>query len=253
MTKSEHRVTVSEGKYTFVVPADDYRVSILRHGEPWHGPQGEASNALHSIMMELDAARVVVQAARANVKQLNGRDVYPAWAVDALALHDRLVSDREPPSAWCGVGTSAPPIAAPSDDPPISLDDLERRATRDAQRLDGLHGDPARAGGWIGHRDYARALVLLIPRLRRAEAAVADPSADQLRYWKDGTKLIEEFLARAQRADPGDVPFPLVGNEAKLWHSAQATAYQHALEMMGWTEPLATAASGSGSPPPESE
>lgn len=54
--------------------------------------------------------------------------------------------------------------------PPISLDDLERRATIDATKLDGLHGDPSKRGGWIGHRDYARALVLLIPRLRRAEA-----------------------------------------------------------------------------------
>ncbi len=65
---------------------------------------------------------------------------------------------------------------------------------------------------------------------RTAETAAGD--AD-LRYWAEGTKLIEECLAQALRADPDDVPFPLVGNEAKLWHSASASAYQHALEMMG--------------------
>lgn len=54
-----------------------------------------------------------------------------------------------------------------------------------------------------------------------------------LDYWRAGTKIIEECLANAIKADPGDVPFPLVGAEAKLWHQAQAVAYQHALEMMG--------------------
>lgn len=57
-----------------------------------------------------------------------------------------------------------------------------------------------------------------------------------LEYWKDGTRLIEECLAKARRADPGDVPFPLVGDQARLWHSAQVAAYQHALEMMGYVE-----------------
>lgn len=106
MTKSEHRVRVDSGKYTFVVPADDYRVSILRYGEPWHGPQSEASNALHAIMCELDAARVVVQAFRDLVvpgnDRLSTREGFNR-ITDALALHDSLTSDREPPSAWCGV------------------------------------------------------------------------------------------------------------------------------------------------------
>lgn len=106
MTKSEHRVRVDNGKYTFVVPADDYRVSILRYGKPWHGPQGEASNALHAAMYELDAARVVVQAAR-QWRSAMSRPMHEQADADqalneALALHDRLTTDREPPSAWCG-------------------------------------------------------------------------------------------------------------------------------------------------------
>jgi len=54
------------------------------------------------------------------------------------------------------------------------------------------------------------------------------------KYWKEGTAIIEACLSKAIRADPGDVPFPLIGEEAKLWHQAQKVAYQHALEMMGY-------------------
>lgn len=101
MGKQEHRVSVDNGKYTFIVPADDYRVSILRYGDPWHGPQSEASNALHAAMAELDAARVIVQAVRDAEKWPCDPRMH-ARLMDALALHDRLCDDREPPSAWCG-------------------------------------------------------------------------------------------------------------------------------------------------------
>jgi len=53
-----------------------------------------------------------------------------------------------------------------------------------------------------------------------------------LAYCAQGARIIEAALAKAQRADPADAPFPLVGEEAALWHRAQASAYQHALEMM---------------------
>lgn len=85
------RVRVSNGKYTFV--HDPLRVEILRYGEPWHMQQ-EAANALHSIMAELDAARVVLAAAR------DLGDDAPVEIKDALARHRALVDDRERPSAW---------------------------------------------------------------------------------------------------------------------------------------------------------
>jgi hypothetical protein len=121
------------------------------------------------------------------------------------------------------------------DSPPIGLDDLEQRATINAQKPDGLHDDPARGGGGISHRDYARALVLLIPRLRKAEAAQA-ANAERVRGalhptkpipapntcrriaaqitsqdagWLDKHELVAQLLAAAelaeefQRADPG--------------------------------------------------
>lgn len=56
---------------------------------------------------------------------------------------------------------------------------------------------------------------------------------DSMKYWRDGAEIVERCLKRALAADPLDVPFPLVGDEARIWHSAQAAAYQHALEMMG--------------------
>jgi hypothetical protein len=112
MPKQELRVFVNNGKYTFVIPSDDYRVSILRYGAPWHGPQGEATSALRSIMAELDAARVVVKAARDAASKLG--QLCPTVIHEAVALHDRLVDDHEPPSAWCGAGSTAPADAGPS-------------------------------------------------------------------------------------------------------------------------------------------
>lgn len=51
--------------------------------------------------------------------------------------------------------------------------------------------------------------------------------------WRKGTEIIERCLKKVAAACPSDAPFPLVGDEARLWHQAQAEAYRHALEMMG--------------------
>lgn len=99
---NEHRVKVDGGMYEFV-RREDGTVDVTRGGEPWLQrimPQV----GVGSMMAELDAARVVVQAARLLV------ELAPLTA--ALLLHDRLVSDREPPSAWCGVRPD--PDAMPS-------------------------------------------------------------------------------------------------------------------------------------------
>lgn len=57
---------------------------------------------------------------------------------------------------------------------PVDLDEMERQAKADALRLDGLHGDPAKLGSWIGHRDYARRTVALIARIRELEAGLTE-------------------------------------------------------------------------------
>lgn len=57
--------------------------------------------------------------------------------------------------------------------------------------------------------------------------------ANGVEYWKRGTEVVEKALEKALKADPKDAPFPLTGEEARIWHQASADAYQHALEMMG--------------------
>ena len=92
---SDHTVKVENGKYTFIVRG--LSIAINRYGEPWHEQQ-DAFNALHSIVAELDAARVVVEAAR----RLDLIGEAPLAIRDALQKHSRLVSDNEKPSEWCG-------------------------------------------------------------------------------------------------------------------------------------------------------
>jgi hypothetical protein len=75
----------------------------------------------------------------------------------------------------------------------------------------------------IGEIDHCRAML-----------AAAPPSdTPKERERQDGAGVIERCLAKAAAADPADAPIPLVGEEAALWHQAQAEAYRHALEMMG--------------------
>lgn len=47
-----------------------------------------------------------------------------------------------------------------------------------------------------------------------------------------GIALVEHQLGVARRGDPGDVPWPLVGAEARIYHEASIGAYVHSLEMV---------------------
>ena len=91
------KIRVDNGKYTFVKSFETGTIQILRHGEPWH-EQGDAFNALVSLMAELDAARVVLDAARLL------SDDAPIEIKRALERHRALVDDREVPSAWAAPG-----------------------------------------------------------------------------------------------------------------------------------------------------
>lgn len=92
---SEHKVRVDNGKYEFI-HRGAFRIDILRHGERWVEDLG-AGKAVMSMMAELDAARVVVAAARAG---LASGLIESAGLTAALKLHDSLVDDREWPSEW---------------------------------------------------------------------------------------------------------------------------------------------------------
>jgi hypothetical protein len=50
-----------------------------------------------------------------------------------------------------------------------------------------------------------------------------------------GLNIGEQALSVAAQGKHEDAPFPLDEHEAKLWHHAQAAAYQHVLEMCGST------------------
>lgn len=105
---SEHRVNVDNGKYTFVV-LDGFKIHVWRGGKPWI-EHADAPKAIHCLIAELDAARVVLQAARAlaaffetmplELATMLARHDEPVAIVRALARHGGLVDDREPPSAW---------------------------------------------------------------------------------------------------------------------------------------------------------
>lgn len=92
---SNPKVRVDNGKFTFAIDNVSHAVVIYRHGELWH-EQRDAFNALHSIMCELDAARVVLAAAR----YLSKMGMAPLELENALRLHSGLVSDMEHPSEW---------------------------------------------------------------------------------------------------------------------------------------------------------
>lgn len=98
---ADHTVRVASGKYTFI--NKQLSVAIRRGGEHWHN-QIEATNALRAMMAELDAARVVLEAARDVVNTPRGDTRQLVEMIDkiadAIARHDRLVDDREPPSEW---------------------------------------------------------------------------------------------------------------------------------------------------------
>jgi hypothetical protein len=57
----ERRITVDGGKYTFFVPEGDWKIHVLRHGEPWVILE-TASKAIWSLIAELCDARELIAA-----------------------------------------------------------------------------------------------------------------------------------------------------------------------------------------------
>lgn len=61
-----------------------------------------------------------------------------------------------------------------------------------------------------------------------------DEMKTRLEWQKRGTEAVEKCLATSVKGDWNDAPMPLHGDDARLWLRAQAEAYQHSLEMMGY-------------------
>lgn len=53
-----------------------------------------------------------------------------------------------------------------------------------------------------------------------------------------GLDIIEASFKVSQRSRHIDAPFPLDGDEARLWHKAQSSAYLYVLEMIPNVEEL---------------
>lgn len=129
-----HRVKVDN--YEFVHNWRQGEVRIERNGERWiEWTKGES--AIVAMMNQLDAARGVVAAARAladhmermplrELEALTKGDAFVGIA-RAINAYDSLTSDREPPSAWCGVEASNRPDVQPSTDTDIDGLDAEIR------------------------------------------------------------------------------------------------------------------------------
>lgn len=93
------KINVDDGKYTFQTAEDGCGVDVLRYGKPWI-ESATGSNAIHAMMYELDAARLVVQAARQIVDPEGDIADVVEFLRAALKRHSRLVDDRELPSEW---------------------------------------------------------------------------------------------------------------------------------------------------------
>lgn len=144
-TPPPHTVRVDSGKYTFVKRLDKTAIEILRHGEPWH-EQSNAFNALASIMAELDAARVVVTAARSLLSHepIDVQASRGSTLAIAFIAHRSLVDDREPPSDWCGAPQELEraPEPAASGGQNTGPNTREAIRTRVSAALDNLAGKP---------------------------------------------------------------------------------------------------------------
>ena len=115
------KINVDNEKYTFVNRDGGFEVDVLRHGQPWM-TDIECPKAISTMMAELDAARVVIQAVREHLEIYgHGRDEDSKIMVKELALamklHGQLVDDREAPSEWA-TGPSE------TDDSKMTIEDL---------------------------------------------------------------------------------------------------------------------------------
>jgi len=99
---SIHRINVENGKYTFNFDGTK-TLYVFSDGAPLVTVSDMPPNAIGSIMAELDAARVVLQAARS----IPAADSSPSEIIaffdrmrDAVTKHNHLCDDRELPSDW---------------------------------------------------------------------------------------------------------------------------------------------------------
>lgn len=109
MSRPQHKVSVDNGKYTFV-NRNGLIIDLCYGSNNLMVMEYDAPEAIAEMMRELDAARVVVKAARELADSFENMPLplaewlaeykAPVRLIRALNRHDALTSDRTPPSAW---------------------------------------------------------------------------------------------------------------------------------------------------------
>lgn len=62
-------IQVDQAKYTFQIPEGEWRVQVLRYGEPWLFIE-QGHNAIHSLMNEVIYLQGELEAARVQIDEL---------------------------------------------------------------------------------------------------------------------------------------------------------------------------------------
>lgn len=99
------KISVDSGKYTFVLDLG-WKLRVLRYGEEWI-EDIDGAKAIHSMMCELDAARLVLDEARKLAEFTETDDRSGAENIlfrieGAVRKADALTSKQPGPSEWAG-------------------------------------------------------------------------------------------------------------------------------------------------------
>lgn len=96
------KINVDGDKYTFVLE-QGYRVDVRRHGEPWVEDM-PGSKAIHSMMCELDALRMVMAEIGEHANDPNASAMHQLKhrddIISAYHLARRLVGSIGSPTEW---------------------------------------------------------------------------------------------------------------------------------------------------------
>lgn len=93
-----HRVSVDNGKYTFISGQGYGDIEVLRYNQQFLVIKA-GSGAIYSLMCDLDAARLVLQATETDVPGETIDDKLNRIKI-ALENHHGLVGAPMPPSEW---------------------------------------------------------------------------------------------------------------------------------------------------------
>jgi hypothetical protein len=144
VSRTETRISVYDGKYTFVREEGDYRVEILRHGEPWVIIE-KGSNAINQLLEEFIELRERVAALAPAASPLaDERAAPPPLPAEEPAIPERfIVRPREcPEGCSCDGKSICEPTPKLSPEPRRQLTDRECTAIL-GSLISGLAGSMA--------------------------------------------------------------------------------------------------------------